>query len=84
MSSCFNVTLVKLRIFDDNVTVRVYYQRSLLVKCSAATIGEENVCSPFFFYNFLVNVSLRFQACLVRVNGTEIRSSTFKHVSTGC
>ena len=37
-----------------------------------------------FFYNFLVNVSLRFQACLVRVNGTEIRSSTFKHVSTGC
>ena len=56
----------------------------MLVKCSAETIGEENVCSPFFFYNFLVNVSLRFQACLVRVNGTEIRSSTFKHVSTGC
>ena len=38
----------------------------------------------FFFYNFLVNVSIRFQACLVRVNGTEIRSSKFKHVSTGC
>ena len=73
----------------------MYYQRSLLVKCSAEAIGEENVCSFFFynflvnvslrfFYNFLVNVSLRFQACLVRVNGTEIRSSTFKHVSTGC
>ena len=56
--------------------------------CSLNALPRQSVRKtfvlPFFFYNFLVNVSLRFQACLVRVNGTEIRSSTFKHVSTGC
>lgn len=55
--------------------------------CSLNALPRQSVRKTFvilFFYNFLVNVSLRFQACLVRVNGTEIRSSTFKHVSTGC
>ena len=56
--------------------------------CSLNALPRQSVRKTFvllfFFYNFLVNVSLLFQACLVRVNGTEIRSSTFKHVSTGC
>ena len=54
--------------------------------CSLNALPRQSVRKTFvlFFYNFLVNVSLRFQACLVRVNGTEIRFSTFKHVSTGC
>ena len=55
--------------------------------CSLNALPRQSVRKTFvllFFSNFLVNVSLLFQACLVRVNGTEIRSSKFKHVSTGC
>ena len=60
---------------------------TIRVLCSLNALPRQSVRKTFvlfFFYNFLVNVSLRFQACLVRVNGTEIRSSKFKHVSTGC
>ena len=61
---------------------------TIRVLCSLNALPRQSVRKTFvllfFFYNFLVNVSLRFQACLVRVNGTEIRSTKFKHVSTGC